>query len=355
MQINFKSILDLTWKVGLGLLGLVALFIGLRVAYEWYDDTFGRYPWRDAELSKNVDVHCFGDFRVRVWNSETGRYTTRKLKWVSSTPERDSITVYCDMDGNRGYINCNTGEIVIPADKAGYRHAWHFSEGRAFVVLPDEDSLSVIDRAGEVIVRNVSPYYGGYDYVFTNGLCELRKDEMVGLLSMDGAWAIEPKYLDIWSPNAGLGFRIAVNEDGYWLYAPDLKLVFPDPYDKLEFAVGREEGTGTLYRSRDHRKELFNYDGSVVEPFVIDGTYDLRYRMRYNEDGEDEYQLDPDLVVYRVDDWEGLMNKHTGRVVTPAVYTDLEMISKNLIKADLSHRGCDNSVVMDRNGHVVNH
>lgn len=351
MIINFKSILNLTWKVGLGLFGLTTLIIGLLIAYEWYDDSFGRYQWNDTELSKNVDVHCFGDLRVRVWNSKTGRYTTRKLNWVSATPEHDSLTVYCDLDGNRGYINCNTGEIVIPANKAKYRHAWHFSEGRAFVILPDEDSLSVIDHAGRIIVRNVSPYYSGYDYVFKNGLCELRKDGMVGLLGMDGAWAVEPDYFFIHTPNT-FGYRLARNEQGYWLYDKELKLVYSEPYDNLEFAIGHPEGTGTLYRTRGHVKQLVNYDGSIVVPFVIDGKYNLSYMSGYNEDGEEAFVLDTGIIVYKVDDFEGLMDPR-GRLITPAVYTGFEMISKDLIKATLSF-DCESAVMLDRSGHAVN-
>ena len=352
MKIDLKSILNLTWKVGLGLFGITALLIGILIAVEWYDDTFGRAYWRDEDLSKNVAVHVFNNNRVRVYNKKIGKYVTPKLKWVSGTPKRDSLTVYADKDGNRGYLNCNTGEIVIPAKTAKYRHAWHFSNGRAFVVLPREDSLSVIDAFGRIVARNVAPYQYGYDCVFDwSGLCELEVDDKTGLLGLDGTWAIEPKYYVVEYPNT-FGYRLARNEEGYWLYDPDLKLVYSEPYDKLEFAVGHEEGTGTLYRTRNHIKELVNYDGSIVEPFVIDGTYNLRYMVKYNEDSEDEFVLDPDLVVYRIDEWEGLMNKHTGHLITPAIYTDFEMISKELIKAELSFRD-ENAVIMDRNGHVV--
>ena len=351
---NIKSILDATWKGGLGLFGLTALIIGVLIAIEWYDDSFGRYYWKDQTLSRNVDVHCFADYRVRVWNCKSASYTTPKLRWVSCAPKRDSVTVYADKDGNRGYLNCHTGEIVIPANKAMYRHAWVFSEGRAFVMLPDSDSLSIIDHDGKMIAKNVAPYQVGQDYVFDwSGLCELEKDGRTGLLALDGTWAIEPKYFSIETPNT-FGYRLARNEEGYWLFDPDHKQVYSEPYDKLEFAIGHEEGTGTLYRTRNHIKELVNYDGSVVEPFVIDGTYNLRHMVKYNEDGEDDYALDPDLVVYRVDEWEGLMNKHTGRVITPAIYTDFEMISKELIKADLSYND-GNAVVMDRSGHIVKH
>ena len=353
MKNTIKSILNLTCKVGLGLLGLFALILGVLLVFHWYDDNYGRDTWRDETLSKAVEVHGFNDGRVRIYNTDTEKYVTPKLRWVSGTPSNDSLTVYADKKGNRGYLDCNSGKIVLPANKVKYRHAWHFSKGRAFVVLPGEDSLSVIDAKGNVIVRNVAAYDSDDDYVFRgSGLCELEVDGKYGLLGLDGSWAIEPKYYMIDYPNT-FGYRIARNAEGYWLFDPDLKLVYSEPSDNLEYACGRDDGTGTLYRTKDHVKQLLNYDGSVVNPFVIDGTYNLRYMVKYNEDCEDEYELDPDLVVYQVDSWEGLMNKHTGRLLTPAVYTDFEMISKELIKVELSYSD-DNAVIMDRNGRIVN-
>ena len=353
MKTNFKSVLNLTWKVGLGLFGLSAFIIGILLVICWYEDNYGRSSWRDETLSQNVEVHGYHDGRVRVYNTGTKKYVTPKLEWVSGTPTYDSLTVYADKNGYRGYIDCNSGKIVLPANKVKYRHAWHFSKGRAFVVLPGEDSLSIIDAEGNVIARNVVPYDSDYDYVFNgSGLCELEVDGKYGLMGRDGSWAIEPKYYMIDYPNT-FGYRLARNEEGWWLYDPELKLVYSEPYDNLEFACGHDEGTGTLYRTKNHVKQLVNYDGSIVEPFVIDGTYNLRYMVKYNEDSEDEYVLDPDLVVYRVDNWEGLMDKHTGRLITPAFYTDFEMISKELIKVELSYSD-DNAVVMDRTGRIVN-
>ncbi len=352
MYEQLKSILNTTWKVGLGLFGLAAIGIGILLTSIWHENTYGRAYWKDKTLSKDIQVHGFNNNCVRIWDRRTANYISPKLRWVSGTPLRDSITVYCDLDGNRGFLNCNSGKIVIPAEKAAFRHAWQFSEGRAFVVLHDEDDLSVIDYSGKIIARNVAEYDKGYDYVFVDGLCELSKNGKYGLLALDGTWPVEPKYYDIESPNT-FGYRLARSEEGYWLFDPEFNLVFPEPCDKMEFAIGRNEGTGTLYRSKNHIKQLVNCDGSVVEPFVIDGTYNLKYMVRYNEDSENEYALDPDLVVYCVDGWKGLMNKHTGRVITPANYTNFEMISKDLIKAELSYNYNDEAVVMDRSGRIV--
>lgn len=352
MNIKLKSILNPTRKVGLGLFGLLAIGLAILLASIWYEKPYGRAYRKDKTLSKDIQVHGFNNNCVRIWDRRTTSYISPKLRWVSGTPLRDSITVYSDLDGNRGYLNCNTGKIVIPAQKAAYRHAWQFSDGRAFVVLHDEDDLSVIDYSGKVIARNVAEYEKGYDYVFVDGLCELSKNGKDGLLALDGTWAVEPKYYSIECPST-FGYRLARNEDGYWLFNEQLELVFSEPYDKMEYAIGRDEGTGTLYRSKNHVKQLVNYDGSVVEPFVIDDTYNLKYMVRYNEDSEDEYALDSDLVVYRVDGWEGLMNKHTGRVITPATNTNFEMISKELIKAELGYNYNDEAVVIDRNVRVV--
>lgn len=353
MNTKLKCALNATWKVGLGLIGLTALGMGLMIASVWYDKTFGRDSYCDRILSQNIVVEAYNNNRMRVKDIKTGKYTTPKVRWVSGAPERDSITVYCDKDGYRGYLNCNTGRITLDAGKMRFRRAWQFSEGRAFVVLDnDKESLSLIDYNGNVIARDIATYVHGYDYVFVNGVCRLYVDGRFGLLSLDGTWAVEPTYYDIGFPNT-FGYRIACDEEGYWILDTHLNRTFSEPYDKMDFAIGREEGAGTLYRTKNHVKQLVNYDGSVVEPFVIDGTYNLKYMVRYNEDAEDEYVLDPDLVVYQVDGWEGLMNKHTGRIITPAAYTDFEMISKELIKAVLGYDYNDESVVMDRNGRIV--
>ena len=350
MSTTFKSIFNVIWKVAVGIIGLyILMWMGVRV-YGYFDRRYARAYWCDKELSEAVTARYFKNGRYKVFNELTGQYTTGKIRWISNHPYRDSLTVYCDENHNRGYINCNTGEIVIPASEAQYERAWHFSEGRAVVVLPHTDRLSVIDAGGNVVARNVAPYWKGQDYVFEDGVCEFEEDGCYGLLKKDGTWALEMKY-DVLQTRNTEGYRLAKDEEGWWLFDSDFNQVFAEPYDDIDYAIGREHGT--LFLTKGHHKMLTEYDGTVVEPFVIDGTYPLKYLVKYNSEGADEYMLDPDLVVYRVDSWEGLMNKHTGRLITPADYTDFTMISKELIRAELSFNYNDEAVVMDRNGKVI--
>ena len=68
-------------------------------------------------------------------------------------------------------------------------------------------------------------------------------------------------------------------------------------------------------------------------------------------DEADEYELVSDIVVYQVNGWEGLLDARTGKAITPAVYWTFEMISKDLIRADLGQE--DGGVILDRRGRIV--
>lgn len=351
MNTTIKHILNLTWKVGLGLFGLGAVIIGILIFCVWHENTYGRAYWKDKTLSKNVIAKGYNNNRMRVWNSQTARYTTDKVCWVSGRPERDSITVYCDADGNRGFLNCNTGEITLPAEKFRYRRAWQFSKGRAFVICNDDDDegvLSIIDHEGNTVMTGL-PWIYGSDYVFDDaGLCWLKdRDGKCGILRTDGTWALEMKYQSINYANDE-GYRTATDSSGMYIFDPSFNLVFPEPHEWIDYASGRD---GAVFVADKHQKKLVAYDGTVLEPFVIDSTYDLKYRTKYNEETVDEYELVFDILVYRVDGWEGLMDKKTGKPITPPLYQDFTMISKDLIEAQLCYE-CG-SVVMDRRGNIV--
>lgn len=350
MTTNFKSILNAIWKIGVGIIALVVLCFAGILSYIWYDKTHGRAYSEDHNLSRTIEVLTFENDRARVKDLKTGRYVTPTLKWVAEQPPRDSLTVYCDVHGNRGYINCNTGKIAIPAEKAQYRRAWYFSEGVAFVILHDSDSLSIIDHSGRIIARNVALYEYGEAFIFNGGVCVAGENGLYGMLAKDGTWAVEPKYSKIDIPNA-VGYRIAVDEEGYWLFDSDLNLVFDEPYDNMDYAFGCDPGTGSLYISKNHVKQLVNYDGTVVEPFVVDLTNDLMYMTRFNEIDPNEYGISLDVMEYQVDDWCGLMDRHTGKIITPAIYNDFEMLSEDLIRAELGSGS--ESVILDKSSRTV--
>ena len=348
MKNTLKSILNATWKVGVGLFGLTVSVIGILVAQAWYESTYGRDYWKDKALSPEVSVLGYENNVVRVWNSTKKKYTTPKIRWVSGIPERDSLTVFCDKSGKRGWLNVKNGEIVIPAQ---YVRAWQFSEGLG-AVLGENNKIGFIDSGNNLVIDYVIPYEKGVDYIFKDGYCVVpswKNNEWRYIVyGKDGRQLLDGSYTRMDEPNDA-GYRIIANESGHWLCDRAFSRVFDEPFDNLKLA----EDIDGVFRTKDHVKQLVDFKGNVLEPFVIDGTYSLRYMVKYNDDEADEYELVPDLVVYRVDGWEGLMNKHTGRIITPAVYKDFTMISKDLIRAELDSDLGSGSVVMDKNGMIL--
>ena len=346
MNAKLKTILSVTWKVGLGLFGLAATVIGILIAKVWYEETRGRDYYHDKTLSENVVVEAYNNDLVRVKNKKTGKYTTPKLKWVSGTPQRDSLTVFCDKNGLRGYLNVNTGEIVIPAQ---YSKAWQFSEGLG-AVLGKDNRIGFIDKDNNLVIGYEIPYDKCFDYIFKDGYCVVKFWEIdryrYGAYAKDGHMVMGWNYTRIDDPDEN-GYRIVANEDGCWLYDRDFNKVLPDTYDAIQLARGNEG----VYVTKNHVKQLLDFEGKVLEPFIIDSTYKLKYMVKYHDDEADEYELVTDILVYQVDRWEGLMDARTGKVITPAKYWSFEMISKDLISAELGYG--EEGVVMDKRGRVI--
>ena len=76
MFTKIKTILGVTWKVGVALIGLTAPGLGLMIACVWYDKTFGKDSYCYRVLSRNIVVEAYNNNRMRVKDIKTG-ITTR--------------------------------------------------------------------------------------------------------------------------------------------------------------------------------------------------------------------------------------------------------------------------------------
>ena len=217
MKQNLKKVVNAIRKVSVVVIGLFAFILTFRIGQLLYREYFGRDEWNDKTLSCDVVVKAYKRDRCRVYNKKTKRYTTPRLRFVSGRPERDSITVFCDMDGYRGFLNANTGEIVIPAQ---YGKAWQFSDGLAGVIY-EKNKLGFINHDNELVIKDV-PYERGFqDYLFENGFITIRKYDYINdcwnysvyssskLGKVDGA-----DYISIESLSDN-DYKIAENDEGY--------------------------------------------------------------------------------------------------------------------------------------------
>ncbi len=342
---HWKKILGVTFKLAIIAIGAFAVFVLVVLGQVEWDQHYVELGDRSINEQYGIDVRYFADGTDRLWNAKTKKYTTHKILWVGNQPPRDSISVYSERNKLRGFYNTHTGEITIPGR---YKHAWYFSEGVAAVV-GDDNRVRFIDYDGSEAVPGSFHYSEGYDYVFKDGLCEMYNDSTgkTGLLRRDGTWAFEQEYTYI-SDLYVDGYYITSRNNQFQLWKSDFTPAFEGTFDHLSIA---DDGKG-VYALKDHVKQLLDYSGKVLEPFIIDGTYPLKYMVKYNSDEADEYEIIPEVVVYQVNCWEGLMDKRSGKILTPAVYHNFTLISPTLIRAQFEYYD-NESVLMDLKGNIL--
>ena len=320
--------------------GFVAL-----VAYALYEDEYGRDYW-DRKLSDNITLHSFSDNKWRVYDKQTGEYTSDKINWLSEAPENDSLAVYA-LPGKRGYINVNTGRIVIDAEANNYCKAWVFSEGLAAVMK--DGKIGFINAKNEVVIPFQFDYSDecrmyDFGYLFHNGYCIMTNtDGDLGLIDKSGNWVVEPSYDEIWTPNKS-GYRVIVKDNKHGVLNADCAVVYPAEYGYISIL------SDGFMLTKGGKQWQVDFEGNTVQPFMFDSTYYLNYPIGYNECGEIQYAF-ADFVKYEVMNSYGIMNRITGEPITPAIYSDINMLSKNLF--EVQEYDSYDWYLLDTKGNVV--
>ncbi len=165
---------------------------------------------------------------VRLKDMQTGKFTTPELQhiFVNEYCKEDSLVVFRTFDRKRGYLNVQTGKIIIPAQ---YNRAWNFSEGIAGVLK--DGVVSFIKANGEPAFDKTFPIiyddnYSDIAFQFHHGLCVMRTmDNKWGLINAQGEWVVEPVYNSIDAPKHG--YRIVMKGDQYGLLTMDGQTVLP--------------------------------------------------------------------------------------------------------------------------------
>jgi hypothetical protein len=320
--------------------GFVAL-----VAYALYEDEYGRDYW-DYKLSADVTVRSFADGSWRAHNDETGEYTTPRLDWISSPGGDASLAVYAKGD-RRGYLDIDSGAIIIDADANDYTKAWYFSDGLAAVMK--DGKIGFINAQNEVVI----PFkfrYNYADYIFKDGHCVMQSaDGMEGVIDKSGEWVIEPIYRTISDPHSDRGYRIIVDEHGrYGIIDTASQFVYPADYDYISFV---DDGFMIV---NDGVKQVVDFDCNIIDPFIVDYLDILCYPSYCNEYGEDVYSYSrfATYTIY-IDyiDYYGVIDRYTGEMIIPALYSNVRMISEELFEAQKYNE--IERILLDTNGDVI--
>ncbi len=328
----------------------VIFFIGyiiLAIYNVYYYDKYGRDYWNDKTLSRDIEVHAFNNQTVRLYSCRNGKYITDRICWVADAPERDYLVVYA-MPNSRGYIDINTGKICFEA-RDEWDGAWNFSEGKGAVL--SDGWVYFIDHNGKKIFERGFQNGGRkkcameIDYQFINDLCVVPNlDGKCGLIDTLGQWVVEPKYDIIFDPEAN-GYRYCSSEGKIGVISPQGEELYPTEYDDITVV---KDG-GFILKQNGCMWQV-DFEGNIIEPFMFDNTYYLNYPIGYNESGDIQYAF-ADYAKYEVMGYYGIMNRITGKSITPAIYSEINMLSKDLFEVQDSKSY--EWYLVDTNGTVV--
>ena len=291
-------------------------------------------------ISDNVKAEYYTDGTCRLYERYSDKKLSKKLKFVDSCPMTDdSLTSYQSLDGKWGFIDMNSGNIVIPAS---YEKVWDFNEGLA-AVADAEQKVGFIDKTGELQIPMMEVDYRSGYYSFENGIAILEAPEtgLKGAINKEGTWVLPMEFFNIFYPDDE-GYMKVYDGEHWGLYDSVGNEVFPIIYDDIYY----DKGLNGVFTQKDGIKQLVTTSGEVIEPFVVDRIQPLRYIVNYLSESDNEYATHPYLVDYNIDIYHGVLDNRNGKVVIPAVYDSIEMISKDLIKASLGLENIE-SVVFD--------
>ena len=266
---------------------------------------------------------------------------------LSEINENDSLAVYAQY-GKRGYLDVRSGEVVISARKNDYTKAWIFSEGLAAVMK--DGKVGFINVKNEVVIPFQFDYLRTWwfhqAYVFHDGYCMMgTKDRCAGVIDTTGRWVIEPVYDEIYRPHENGGAWLVVKDEMYGLYDADMNMLYPAEYDRV---YRLSDGYALV---KDGKKWQVDFEGNVVYPFMFDMTYPMGCHYGC-EECEDAQCVATNYMKYKVWGSYGIMDRVTGKPITPAIYADVKMISEKLFGVQ-DDSECYGWHLLDINGNVV--
>lgn len=351
-----KKFFKILWKSLLGVAAVAVVFIGVAMGNAWYDNYNSYY--NDTRLSDDVTVrYYYNKQEYKVYNRQLGRITLKDVDNVVKASEGDSLTVF--FRGKlRGFLDVNTGYEVIPAQ---YKHAWVFSEGLAAVV-DESGKIGFINKDNEVVIPFQYTYRKNMpvDYYFSNGYSVMTDERgACGMIDKEGNWTMEPRYDCIWKLHFGK-YRIVKDRDKYGMIDENLQFVFPIEYDWIEFAEDEHDG---VLLTKGYAKQHADYDGTIIDPFVIDDTENLYCMQRIepvvitNSYGDEELKTEEyllaDYITYTVNGLCGVMHRETGDIILPPRFESIVMVSPTTFKAELDD--IDGYVLYDIHGKLVDY
>lgn len=343
---KYKSIFG---RICWGAITLCIIAFTCMIGKAWYREFYER-PYHRADhqcISANLTFCKPSDSDKPGWiqNIKTGEVITKDIDWISISADEDSLMVF-SRKGKRGYINRFSGEISIPAQ---YDKAWIFAEGVAAVA--EKDSVYFINHDGQPINGKKFRYNAkNRGYVYHCGHCAIAVDGgMMGLIDLDGNWAVSPDYDWIVSECKNYWkMRKGGSQTGLWYAFNDKAEPVTDTgYHNLEIS----EDLGIVVTLPNHLQTAYGFDGTRSENFMVRDIEEMTYnKPEWDENGDREVGITT-LMRYRTPDGHEGLCTTGGDIITEPLYWSIQPIDRDTYLC--SYKDTQAGVIINSKGEIV--
>ena len=296
------------------------------------------HPCSNRYVSPYIVYH--NSYPGYLYDTRLGQRTATGIHWICKSSDGDSLACFSSHENHkRGYINCFTGEVVIPAQ---YEKAWIFSEGLACVL--DKGELRFIDHKGQSAFDKKFPYTERIDaYCFHNGLCQMLGDNnRIGLIDRQGNWVTDPEYYEIHYDKAGF-WLVQDREWNYGMLDANGRMLLPVEYGNINI---RHDDSCIFVTRLDHLQQVLDFGCNVINPCNYIEIERINYMTGECDEAGDMKFVASNCLMYSTDEWYfGLMDAD-GNILTPPVYSSITAISASRFHCI----GPKGSVILDDKG-----
>lgn len=329
MKINQPKLWKKILIVAFALFGLGILIFSSCLVYVAIEKKVGyRNYYHATSINDSLQLREYCHYTKGyelIYNRNTHRAITPKMRWISTSPaEGDSLTVYCDLQGKRGFLNLHTGAIIIDGR---YDRAWNFSEGLAAVCR--DNMIGFINAAGQEVIPCQFPTsehaINRMGYAFHKGYATVTNSKNeCGLINKQGQLLVDTIYDCIWSPS-DCGVRIFQDEEKCGVMDSKGNIIVPLRYDNI-WCEGER-----IFATQSGVMAQLDKTGKVLKPFCSSFDFEPMYLAT---DREEEHPTG--YFKYHVGAYQGIVDSN-GKMVIPAIYHQVNQLDKNLFEVEFDY------------------
>lgn len=283
----------------------------------------------DTEISHTVSnrYYVYKHNMIDRYYIYDGQNDKKTAKWLSSIDKNfgeDSLIRFSRKDfwGNKerfGYIDARTGKVAIEPQ---FYYAGEFSEGLASA--RGENGVGFIDATGKIVVPVKGCIADGKNAKIHKGTAAVRThDKKYGIISRSGEWALEAKYDKIEYVDNGV--YLVIDEDcRYGAWSASNGWILEPIYENI---VSNFSDTALEITNKGLCWEA-DFEGKTTKPLI----YDSSEQLFYYPTGHDGNGIATEYFKFYLNERCGVLNIRTKEVVLPAIYSEIEMKSRDVFE-----------------------